>query len=97
MNVSKQVLFNSCYLIILIWRQPRTKYFEGDLKLFENCFGIPLTRPMNLRKQVLFNSCHFTTIPGGWVALWVVGGNENNVNWVQLKLTLPVGTELGNI
>ena len=34
-------------------------------QIFEDCFGIPLSRPINVRKQVYLNSCYFTTFPGG--------------------------------
>ena len=58
----------------------------------ENCFELPLTRPINVRKPVLFNSLYFITIPGGREA----GGIENKANSVQFPVKLPVGTELGN-
>ena len=72
---------------------------EDDLKFFEDCFGITLSRPINVRKQVLLNSCYFTTIPGGWpggrVGGWAAGLIEIKANSVQFQLKLPVGTELG--
>ena len=76
-----------------------TNYFEDDLKFFENCFELPLSRPTHVRKQVLFNSCYFTTIPGGrpggWAAGRVAGGIKIKANSVQFQLKLPTGTELG--
>ena len=69
---------------------------EDDLTFFENCFGIPLTRPINVIKQVYLNSYYFTTIPGGRPAGRAAGEFENKANSVQFQFQLPVGTEIGN-
>ena len=66
---------------------------EDDLKLFEDCFGIPLTIPINVRKQVCLNSNYFSTFPvGGLVGGWVGGRlkTEIKTNTVQFQMKLPV-------
>ena len=41
-------------------------WLADDLKLFENCNELLVTRSMNFGKQVLFNSCSFTTLVWRW-------------------------------
>ena len=67
---------------------------EEDLKFFEDCFGIPLIRPINVIKK--FCWIHAISLLF-WVAGRVAGGIENKANSVQFQLKLPVWTELGNI